>query len=30
MLIDIRRISRAHKHLSIYAELFGWTFYWLV
>ena len=27
MLIDIRRISRAHKRLSIYVELFGRTFY---
>lgn len=27
MLIDIVRIHRAKKHLSIYVELFGRTFY---
>ena len=27
MLIDIARIYRAHKRLSVYVELFGRTFY---
>lgn len=28
VLLDIARIHRGHKRLSIYAELFGLTFYW--
>lgn len=28
VLLDIARIHRGHKRLSIYVELFGLTFYW--
>lgn len=27
MLLDIVRIFRPRKYLSIYVEMFGWTFY---